>query len=123
MHRKRWDDSVTIEKILISAAEPTFGKIVTALAAFVPDGALLGDSFPVTLLSQDDELWFSLHAPRHLETDAEAQLLLENPPTRITWWTEIALPTWNPEPGLVILKHLAEYLDGTVHDREGEPTP
>lgn len=122
MHRTREGESVTIEKILITTVEPTFEGIVTALAAFVPDGALLGDFFPITLLSGDDELWFTIHAPRHLEVDTEARLLLEDPPASITWWTEVALPTWNPEPGLVVLQHLAEYLDGTVHDREGEPT-
>ncbi|MDO5066537.1 MAG: hypothetical protein Q4D96_04570 [Propionibacteriaceae bacterium] len=108
---------MTIEKVLITPLPPDLEQVVTAFAAFVPEARLLGETFPVSLLSEADELWFTLHAPRRIDHEAEARLLLAEPPPRIRWWTDVALSAWHPEPGLLIMKALAEYLDGSLHDR------
>lgn len=106
-----------VEKVLVTPTEPTYEKIWTAFAAFVPDGGVLSDGFPVSLISGKDELWLNLHAPRPLDDDRDARPLLVDPPTRIAWWTDVIIPAWNAEPGLLIMKLLAEYLDGSLHDR------
>lgn len=108
---------MAIEKVLVTPEEPTYGTIWTAFAAFVPDGAMLGEDFPATLISGTDKLWLTLHRPRRLDDDRDARPLLTNPPPRITWWSDVILPEWNAEPGTIIMEHLAEYLDGSVHDR------
>ena len=108
---------MAVEKVLVTPEEPTYEKIWTAFAAFVPDGALLGEDFPASLISGGDELWLTLHRPRRLDDDHDARQLLQHPPPHITWWSDVILPAWNPEPGLLIMGYLAEYLDGSIQDR------
>lgn len=108
---------MAIEKVLVTPTEPTYKEIWTAFAAFVPDGGMLGEDFPAALFSGGDELWLTLHRPRRIDDDTDSRPLLQDPPDRITWWSDVILPPWNPEPGMIIMKYLAEYLHGSFHDR------
>ncbi|MDO5066153.1 MAG: hypothetical protein Q4D96_02585 [Propionibacteriaceae bacterium] len=108
---------MAVEKVLVTPAEPVFQKIWRAFAVFVPDGGLSSETFPTSLISGTDELWLTLHAPRHPVAQEDARLLLADPPSHIGWWTDVIIPAWNPEPGIIVMKALAEYLDGSLHDR------